>query len=88
MKNVGDIFSDLGGLSAVGRIIGKGPSTVSEMKRRNSVSVEYWPTLIAAAADETIAGKDNRAAFVLTYEMLVDAHDPPRPEQPALQATG
>lgn len=88
MKNVGDIFQALGGLTAVARIINKGPSTVSEMKRRNSVAVDYWPTLVAAANDAAIAARDKRDAFVLTNDMLVDAHNPPRPAEPALQATG
>lgn len=88
MKNVGEIFDSFGGLTAVGRIISKGPSTVSEMKRRNSVGVEYWPTLIDAANDPEVAERDKRDVFDLTYEMLVDAHDPPRPVRPALQATG
>lgn len=30
-------------------ILSVGPSTVSEMKRRNSIPVEYWPEIVAAA---------------------------------------
>lgn len=88
MNNVGDIFRALGGLTAVGRIIEKKPSTVSEMKRRNRVDVDYWPTLIDAASDPIVAERDKRAVFTLTSDMLVDAHNPPRPNKPALLATG
>jgi hypothetical protein len=74
MKNVGEIFTALGGLTAVSRIIGRGVSTVSEMKRRGNIPVEYWPALVAAASDEAIAAADKRARFSLTNDMLVDAH--------------
>jgi hypothetical protein len=74
MQNVGEIIDALGGSTAVARIIGKGPSTVSEMKRRGSVPVEYWPSLVAAAADAELADRDRRQPFNLTNDMLVDAH--------------
>ena len=84
MKNVRDIFTALGGVAAVGRIIGKGSSTVSEMIRRNSVGVDYWPRLIAAAPDEELAERDRRKPFVLTNDDLANAHH----HEPELQATG
>ena len=74
MNSVGDIIDGLGGSTAVGRIIGKGASTVSEMKRRGSEPVEYWPALVAAAADEALAERDRRKPFALTNDMLVAAH--------------
>jgi hypothetical protein len=49
MHTVSDIFDVLGGNAAVGRILGVNPSTASEMKRRESIPVEYWPALVAEA---------------------------------------
>lgn len=49
MQNVGDIFELFGGNAAVARVLGVGPSTASEMKRRESIPVEYWPALVDAA---------------------------------------
>lgn len=74
MRTIRDIIKDLGGNSAVARIIGKGPSTVSEMARRGTIAVEYWPVLVAAAPDASLAERDRREPFVLTNDMLVDAH--------------
>jgi hypothetical protein len=74
MRTVSDIIDGLGGNTAVARIIGKGPSTVSEMKRRGAVPVEYWPALVLAASDADVAGRDRRAVFILTNDMLVAAH--------------
>lgn len=49
MQNVGDIFELFGGNAAVARVLNVGPSTASEMKRRESIPVEYWPALIDEA---------------------------------------
>lgn len=49
MQNVGDIFELFGGNAAVARVLGVGPSTASEMKRRESIPVEYWPALVDEA---------------------------------------
>ena len=62
MKTVDDIIMKLGGNSAVARILGVGPSTISEMKRRDSIPVEHWPAFIKAAQ---AIGKD------LTFERMV-----------------
>lgn len=43
------IIADLGGIGPVAGLIGKGYSTVSEMKRAGSIPVKYWPTLIREA---------------------------------------
>lgn len=74
MRTVTDIIRDLGGNTAVGKIIGKNPSTVSEMKRRGRIDVVYWPALCAAANDAEIAERDKRERFTLTNDMMVDAH--------------
>lgn len=49
MEKVSDIFDVFGGNASVGRIIGVAPSTASEMKRRESIPVEYWPKLVTGA---------------------------------------
>jgi hypothetical protein len=46
---VAEVITALGGPSAVARIIGKGQSTVGEMKRSGRIGVEYWPAIIEAA---------------------------------------
>lgn len=49
MKTVSDIFDLFGGNAAVARVLNVIPSTASEMKRRESVPVEYWPALVDEA---------------------------------------
>jgi hypothetical protein len=79
MQTISDIFDAFGGPSAVSRALGVNPSTASEMKRRRSIPVAYWPRLIEAAHERNIDG--------ITYEVLVNAHalplargtTPPRP---------
>jgi hypothetical protein len=79
MQTISDIFDAFGGPSAVSRALAVNPSTASEMKRRRSIPVAYWPRLIEAAGERGIAG--------ITYEVLVNAHahpagaenGPPRP---------
>jgi hypothetical protein len=49
MNTVHDVFNALGGNAAVARALGVIPSTASEMKRRESIPVEYWPKLVEHA---------------------------------------
>lgn len=58
MTNVSDIFSALGGPTAVARILGVRPSTASEMKRRGSIPAEYWRDLVRAAQRKGVRGID------------------------------
>ena len=76
MTNVSDIIDALGGNAAMARVIAKGASTVSEMRRRQRIDVKYWQTLRAAASDPNIASRDGRAVFDLSYDTLVDVHTP------------
>jgi hypothetical protein len=46
MNTVNDIFLELGGTGAVAKAISVGHSTASEMRRRQSIPVKYWPALI------------------------------------------
>lgn len=66
MITVEKIFNDFGGPTKLGRAIGVAPSTASEMKRRASIPVDYWPKLVAAAPDHGVEG--------LTNDKLVEAH--------------
>jgi len=66
MLTIQKIFSDFGGPTKLGRAIGVAPSTASEMKRRASIPVDYWPKLVSAAPSCGVTG--------LTYEKLVQVH--------------
>ena len=50
------VFAIFGSNVKLADVLNVGPSTVSEMKRRNSIPVEYWPALVAAATE--IGGND------------------------------
>lgn len=65
MQNVSDIFTKLGGTGAVARMIDVKHSAASEMRRRQSIPVRYWPQLIAGA---TSAGVE------LDSDLLVKIH--------------
>lgn len=56
IASIEELFSALGGPTEVGRIIGKGASTASEMKRRKSIPVSHWSFLVSAAAERHIPG--------------------------------
>lgn len=66
VQTVADLIEAFGGPSQFGKIIGKGPSTASEMKRSGSIRVEYWPAIIGAAQARLIEG--------ITYESLALMH--------------
>jgi hypothetical protein len=74
MRTVDDIFIALGGTGAVARIIDVKHSAASEMRRRSSIPVRYWPQLIDGA----------RAASVdITSDVLVEVHVAPAAESAA-----
>jgi hypothetical protein len=62
---VPDLIDRLGGPTAFSRIIGKGPSTASEMKRNRSIPVEYWPRVISAAKERGIRGVSAEALMTM-----------------------
>lgn len=66
MFTVSTIFQSLGGPTKVARVLGVGFTTASEMKRRGSIPVKYWPKLVAACEAEGIE--------TVTYERLVEIH--------------
>lgn len=64
MRDVPQIISDFGGPTAFARAIGVNVSTASEMNRRRSIPVRYWPKVISSAPD----GKE------ITCDELMAAH--------------
>ena len=66
MCSVYTIFETLGGPTKVARILGVGFTTASEMKRRGSIPVKYWPKLVEACEASGVDG--------VTYERLVTMH--------------
>lgn len=65
MRHVDEIFEKLGGTTAFARAVEIKPSAASEMRRRGSIPVRYWPRLISVAKEHE---------FVLTNDMLVNMH--------------
>lgn len=66
MYTVPDIFHAFGGPGEISKAISVKPSTASEMKRRKSIPVRYWPDLVASAKRRGIRG--------ISYETLVQLH--------------
>ena len=76
MTSVPDIFAQIGTVAKVAQILGVQHSTASEMKRRGSIPVRYWPALVDGCKGEGITGID--------FDLLVRVHaDAPQSEQPA-----
>jgi hypothetical protein len=68
MVTVDDIFKEFGGPTALARAIGINVSAASEMRRRASIPVSYWPKLVRVAKARGFAGLD--------YGRLVAMHVP------------
>lgn len=67
MNTIYDLIEALGGNSVVAHHLNKPhSSTVSEMKRRGNIRVEYWPELISLAELRGIEG--------VTPEALMNMH--------------
>lgn len=50
------LIDAFGGATSFGRVIGKIPSTASEMKRTGAIGIKYWPKVINTAAKLRIPG--------------------------------
>lgn len=61
MNTVEEVFAGFGGTSAFAGALGLNLSTASEMRRRSSIPVRYWPKLIDAARERDITGIDNNS---------------------------
>ena len=68
MKTVSEIFDAIGGSSAMARVLDVKTSAASEMRRRGSIPVKYWPALIAHAATEKLE---------IDSDVLMNAHAEP-----------
>lgn len=66
MKDIPTLFDDLGGSGKVADLLDVKPSAASEMKRRKSIPVKYWPKFVAACNARNIEG--------VTYAALVSMH--------------
>lgn len=71
MDSIESLFAQFDGPKGIARVIGKGHSTASEMKRRRSIPVEYWRMLIESEKGQEIG---------LTTDDLMIAHTMPAPE--------
>jgi DNA-binding transcriptional regulator YdaS (Cro superfamily) len=77
MKTARDIINVLGGNAKVADFLGVGPSTVSEMKRRDSIPVEYFPAIMKAA--------EKSGVKALTLEKLVRIMASPKKKRDAAE---
>lgn len=66
MNTVEDVFTAFEGTSNFADALSLGLSTASEMRRRGSIPVRYWPRLVDEAAKRKIAS--------ITYDRLVAIH--------------
>jgi hypothetical protein len=75
MNTVEDVFTKFEKTSAFAGALGLKLSAASEMRRRKSIPVRYWPRLVDAARDRGFAE--------ITYDNLVSIHAPSTPESAA-----
>jgi hypothetical protein len=66
IDSVPAIIDALGGSSVFARIIKKGASTASEMKRSGRIDARYWLEIVAEA--------NRRGLTEITYELLARLH--------------
>jgi hypothetical protein len=68
-KTISELMDAFGGPAefATG-IINKNPSAASKMKRSGSISVAYWPKIIAAAAERGIRGVSSETLMLMHAE--------------------
>jgi len=69
MKTVADIIDALGGNAAVARFLDVPPSTISEIKRRNSLPSKYFRPIITLAVEKNVDW--------VTADFLADLHAAP-----------
>lgn len=74
MKTINELYEKFGGSGAVAKAIRVKPSAASEMRRRKSIPVRYWPLLIEQAVEVGVK---------LDNDMLVDLHIQPATEAAA-----
>lgn len=69
MKDISTLFDQIGGPARVAEALAVKPSAASEMKRRASIPVRYWPRLVDECRSRGIRG--------VNYDVLVDLHQRP-----------
>ncbi len=65
MNTVEEVFLGFKGTSAFAGALGLNLSTASEMRRRSSIPVRYWPKLVEAARERGIEGVTNDALVTI-----------------------
>jgi hypothetical protein len=80
MQSIAEIIDAFGGASAFARVIGRGASTASEMKRTGAISGRYWEEVVEAARARGIAG--------VTLECLARLHARKRDGRPPIGRPG
>lgn len=68
VQTIEDIFRAFGGPAKIGQVIGVSTEHAGAMKRRNSIPVSYWPSLIAAAQERDIEGITAESLLLLHAE--------------------
>lgn len=68
MNTVEDVFLSFDGTSALASALQVKLSAASEMRRRGSIPVRYWPRLVDAARERNVDG--------ISYDVLVHIHAP------------
>lgn len=66
MNSISDIVDVIGGSGKLAIILGVKPSAASEMKRRDSIPVKYWPKLVDECRAIGVRG--------VNYDSLVSLH--------------
>lgn len=56
INDLQSVFAAFGSNVRLANVLRVGPSAVSEMKRRNNIPVEYWPTIVGAAREIGLVG--------------------------------
>lgn len=69
MQTLDDVFSAFGGPSKVGQAVGVSTEHAASMRRRRSIPVKYWPSLVRAARDLELDW--------ITFEALTSLHAEP-----------
>lgn len=70
MRDVPELITEFGGPTAFARAIGVQPSTASEMKRRGSIPVRYWPSVLSAAENLNIQISSDDLVAIHTPEAV------------------
>lgn len=67
IKTIDDVVIALGGNAALARSLGKGPSFISECRRRGSIPGQYWSAIVKVA--------DAAGIQAITADLLARLHE-------------